>query len=723
MTTPPDSRAQRIIGPEAAQQWKWYLSNPLAGLSPTALVAALNNRDAGWLRDFALLYLKLEETDLLLSGLCAKRRSAAARLPWEITINEGFEDDPEAARQQEALNFLYTNLQHRDALDLDHEGGIGSLIEHMMLSVFLGYDVHELIWQPQGADLTVEAVHAHLALFEQTTGRLKYAGPMATLGTVPLNRGEWLKARGQGIGVALAIAAMYKNLTWKDWLAFNEMCSQHAIHGKTSASFKSEQWDDFADALASYGSDFAFLTGPTDAVEFPSANVNGNQSFAPLHEALERTQARIVMGSDLSTLSRREGTGASLQGDDKHMLLEDDARRMSEALNAGIDRIALEYLFGTGTQPLAAFRLIPPMQQDDKLEMEKDRHLRDMGVVVTTASLADKWGVDEEQLAKGTTTATKPTTPTPASNTEALSNAFDPDLHPRDISGKFATKAESGKGNEARRGEMRKGTEADRKRFGIAPAFQDIEVTDDPKADLLWTARDAKGRRKYGYSAAYTESQAAAKFARIGALHKAMPTLRERINEDIALGNDDLHQALTLRLITKTGLRNGGEDGGGDVKAYGASSLLTSHARVDGDKVHLDFIGKEGIRQRHSFTDKILARHITMRQRMENETIFDGDAAQTLDYMKRISGDQFKVHDLRTWYATTNADVITGKLLARGERPKTEKELKAFKKRVATVVSRDLGNGPSMALNNYIHPLVFADAERGIAPKTKEAAR
>lgn len=423
MTAAQNANAQRVIGPEAAQQWKWYASNPLAGLSPTALVAALNNRDAGWLRDFALLYLKLEETDLLLAGLCAKRRSAAARLPWEITINEGFEDDRDAQRQADALNYLYSNLTHRDALDLDHEGGVGSLIEACMYSVFLGYDVHEIIWQPHGADLTLEATHAHLALFEQTTGRLKYAGPAGGIGTTPLDRGDWLKVKGQGIGVALAIAAMYKNLTWKDWLAFNEMCSQYAIHGKTSATHKSEQWNDFADALAAYGSDFAFLTGPEGAVEFPSANVNGNQSFAPLHEALERTQARIVMGSDLSTLSRREGTGASLQGDDKHMLLEDDARKMSEALNAGIDKPALEYLFGPGTQALVSFRLIPPMQQNDQLEMEKDKHLRDMGVVVSAAALADKWGVQQADLAIVAKQTKRAADAQATSNTEPVSNA------------------------------------------------------------------------------------------------------------------------------------------------------------------------------------------------------------------------------------------------------------------------------------------------------------
>lgn len=272
------------------------------------------------------------------------------------------------------------------------------------------------------------------------------------------------------------------------------------------------------------------------------------------------------------------------------------------------------------------------------------------------------------------------------------------------LAGRWTDDGLVSKGQRARKGEMRPATDEDRKRLKIAPGFKDAKVTDDAKADLIATAINAKGQPVSFYSPGYTKKQEAAKFARISALNKEMPSLQTRIKADSEAGN---HQALTMRLITATGMRNGGDKGGGKVATFGASNLRTDQVKVSGDTISMDFVGKKGVRQLQTVKDSVLAKHITGRQAAGKETVFDGNSGKTLGYLKDISGDKFKVHDFRTWNATVTADKTIQKIAAKGELPSTEGEFKDFQMRVAKVVSRKLGNDPAMALKAYIHPAVF----------------
>lgn len=438
---------RRYTTDKTALEWKWARFNPIAAIDPQRLVQALDSFDQGWLRDFALIYHKQEETDALLAAACPKRRGAAARLPWEIAISEGFQDDPEAKLQQEFLNAIYSNLVHRDAIDLDYEEGIGGLVDAVLMAQWLKKDVHELVWTARGADLSLEAWHVHLALFENTSGRLRYTPQLGTLGTVELRKGEWMVASGYGIGQSLSIASMFKSLGLKDWIAYNELVTQFGLHGKTSAAKDSAEWTAFKNALEDFGPDWAVITGMDASTEVVLVAKTPDVTFGLLHEKMEAAQARIIMGSDLSTLSRENGTGASLQAADQNMILENDARRVSETFHRWLDVPALEMRFGRGVTPLCSFRLIPPVQTDDKLEMEKDKHLKEMGLVQSIASLADKWGVDAENMQD--TTATQAAAPKSKTDLGAetlpASNAFDADLHPRDQEGKFAARKGSNK--------------------------------------------------------------------------------------------------------------------------------------------------------------------------------------------------------------------------------------------------------------------------------------
>lgn len=264
---------------------------------------------------------------------------------------------------------------------------------------------------------------------------------------------------------------------------------------------------------------------------------------------------------------------------------------------------------------------------------------------------------------------------------------------------------------------MRPATEKDRRRLAIPPAYTDAEVSTDPRAELIATARTPTGAVWRKYSDQYVEHQQAAKWSRVAMLQRRIPQLVQRLDADLTGPRRGL--AVCLRLIALTGLRNGGEDQLGEVQAYGASSLLMAHVSVDGDTVRLRFTGKSGVEQDVVVRDGPLADYARDRHRQRASTLFDHTSADTLAYMKRVSRGDFKVHDLRTWRATIVAEQLVQGVLADAGKPATRKQFLTLRRTVATAVAATLGNTPAMALKSYIHPAVFA----GLAPEGADAPR
>lgn len=284
---------------------------------------------------------------------------------------------------------------------------------------------------------------------------------------------------------------------------------------------------------------------------------------------------------------------------------------------------------------------------------------------------------------------------------------------------------------------MREATAEDRKRLGIPPGYTDARVADKEDAPLQWTAVAATGKVKYGYSTEHVGEASVAKFERVKAVHEKLPGMRAEWDREIAGGGKNAHEALALRLISQAGFRNGGDEAqtgiirrdaeGKPVKdaqgktikdylpTYGASTLLTSHARTEGDRIHFDFVGKSGVRQRHSLTDPVLAAHIRARQAEGHTTLFDTSDARTRDYLKKTSGEDFKVHDLRTRHATATAAAVMGRIDQRGEAPQTAKEYAKQRQRALKIAARRIGDSVTVAEKNYVDPHVFGRWEAGLS--------
>jgi len=265
---------------------------------------------------------------------------------------------------------------------------------------------------------------------------------------------------------------------------------------------------------------------------------------------------------------------------------------------------------------------------------------------------------------------------------------------------------------------MHPATDRERKRLKIPPAYVDVMVADDPKAELRATAVSPKtGQTAYIHSKAYKQRQQNAKWSRVVHVQTHVEKLEAKLAKAIKRGRgEDYHAAMTLRLILQTGIRNGTEPDG---ETVGASSMRMEYVTVDGDTVRFNFPGKGAFKitlkeeqqgKRHDLvvTDPVLADYVRARQKTRAETLFPHTGADTLAYLQRVSGKvKLKVHDLRTWYGTVYADHLVTEMAGKGLAPKGKKAQKAFRKQVATTVANRLGNTPGMTLKTYIHPRVW----------------
>lgn len=254
---------------------------------------------------------------------------------------------------------------------------------------------------------------------------------------------------------------------------------------------------------------------------------------------------------------------------------------------------------------------------------------------------------------------------------------------------------------------MRAATDADKdklKSWRVPPAWTNVQVNDDPDADLLATGTDVKGRKQYLYSAAHSERQAAAKFDRMKAFTEALPDIRRKIEGDI----DESEEAAVLYLIDKTGFRIGGDDDtGADVQAYGATTLRSKHVTVNGDKVRFKFTGKKGVEIVKKVEDPQLARIIRERKERIGRgrgPLFDTTDGSVRRYLNEIAPG-FQVKDFRTYQGTAQALRAIEKVK---RIPKTEAAFKKARREVGKVVANYLGNTPAIALKSYIDPAVWS---------------
>lgn len=306
---------------------------------------------------------------------------------------------------------------------------------------------------------------------------------------------------------------------------------------------------------------------------------------------------------------------------------------------------------------------------------------------------------------------------------EARADAFKESDHPRAEDGKFGSGGGGSSAPVARKPLVATKAGADGARvmhdgsplpehivaLKLPPAWSDVKVADDPKSPLQAQGKDAKGRLQSVYSKEFSATQAAAKFARVEALRKQFSSITEQNAKGQSSSDPKIKDSADcLDLIMKMGVRPGSDDDtGADKKAYGATTLKGEHVKIDGDKVTLQFTGKKGVALHLEVDDSTLAANLRERAEKagpEGALYPNTNDKRLLDYTHTMGDGSFKTKDMRTHLGTkTAADMV-----AAMEPPKDAKQYQATVKKIAVAVSKKLGNTPTIALQSYINPTVFA---------------
>lgn len=359
------------INPALVQQVKRMRFNPIRHLTPEVLANQLDSFEAGYLRDFALTAAAIKRRDDVVCVALPKREKAVARRDLVCQAIDGL-GGARLARAEEhraALQFFYENLTVTHALERDVRGGYKLLVRQMMSAIGFRYAVHEVVWdfrKEDGRDrLTANLTYVPLQFFEATTGKLRFLrNYLSQMDGEEMRSTDWLVTVGDGIMEPLAVAYMFKQLSLKDWVAYNEKHGTPGVLGKTSAAKDSPEWQALAEAVASFSQDFAAVMNEGSTIELVKSDGAASLPFPPLVERMDRVIATICRGADLSTLSAGGGSGqgASLQGDESDLLEQDDAELVSETLQQ-LSRTVIGQLFAE--EPLAYAQIVVPERRDN----------------------------------------------------------------------------------------------------------------------------------------------------------------------------------------------------------------------------------------------------------------------------------------------------------------------------------------------------------------------
>ena len=245
------------------------------------------------------------------------------------------------------------------------------------------------------------------------------------------------------------------------------------------------------------------------------------------------------------------------------------------------------------------------------------------------------------------------------------------------------------------------------RKLAIPPAWEDVWICPRDDGHLQATGRDARARKQYRYHPRWREVRDETKYGRMLAFAKALPRIRRRVSQDLALQGlpRDKVLATVVRLLETTRIRVGNEEYARANDSFGLTTLRTRQVRINGSTMSFRFRGKSGVQHSVALSDRKLAAIVRRMRDLPGYELFqyvdeDGqtravDSADVNEYLKSVAGEEFTSKDFRTWAGTV--------LAAQALNESGKNQLSQAIARVA----HQLGNTPAVCRKCYIHPAVI----------------
>ncbi len=249
----------------------------------------------------------------------------------------------------------------------------------------------------------------------------------------------------------------------------------------------------------------------------------------------------------------------------------------------------------------------------------------------------------------------------------------------------------------------------------IPPAWTDVWICPSPNGHLQATGRDAKGRKQYRYHKNWRQTRSQTKFNRMIVFGEALPNIRKRVEEDMALKGVPRQKVLAtvVKLLEVTKIRVGNEEYAQTNKSFGLTTMRDRHVDISGSTIRFKFRGKSGVEHDIEFRDRRLAKIVKTCQDIPGQELFqylddEGhrqpiDSSDINDYLREITGLEFTAKDFRTWAGTVLAAQEFYDMGQVSSQTQAKKNVTQAIKNVA----EHLGNRPATCRKYYVHPAVI----------------
>lgn len=257
----------------------------------------------------------------------------------------------------------------------------------------------------------------------------------------------------------------------------------------------------------------------------------------------------------------------------------------------------------------------------------------------------------------------------------------------------------------------------------IPPAWSDVQINNSPRAKVRATGYDARGRKQYIYNANFRLRQDQKKFDRILQFADRLPHMRAVTGQHLRKRNLDRNKVLAcmVRLLDVAFFRPGSDVYAKQNKSYGLTTLRSKHLKIDGDKLHFNYMGKSSKKQEKLIVDAQLARIVREIDDLPGYEIFkfidqegkvqDVKSQHLNEYIREIMGSEFSAKDFRTWAGTVIAAMSLDELGAIEEID--QRKLSKNIREAVVAVSERLGNTPAIARKSYIDPRIIDNYNKG----------
>jgi len=255
------------------------------------------------------------------------------------------------------------------------------------------------------------------------------------------------------------------------------------------------------------------------------------------------------------------------------------------------------------------------------------------------------------------------------------------------------------------------------KHLVIPPAWTNVWICPKENGHLQVTGLDVKERKQYKYHADWNKFRNQTKFYRLYEFGKILPSIRLRLEKDLALPTlgEEKVLAAVVSLMERTNIRVGNNFYEKLYGSYGLTTLKDKHVKIEGAKLKFEFKGKKGVSHNISIKNNKLSKIVKQCRDIPGKELFQYfdengekhsiDSGMVNEYIKEICGGcDFTAKDFRTWAGTVQALLALNSIGC----CETQTETKRKIVEALDMVSKDLGNTRTVCKKYYVHPLILS---------------